>query len=88
MEDLQLVAGQRSVREKEWLESLKTFGISAEEGKRIMHRLGSTLLSEHEKLFGSWRQVFGPPSSLMHLLGKGQSLSVSLGRNRTTEGLQ
>ena len=78
MEDLQLVAGQRSVREKEWLESLKTFGISAEEGKRIIHRLGGKLLSEHEKLFGSyWRQVFGPPSSLMHLLGKGLSVRSS-----------
>jgi hypothetical protein len=41
----------RSVREKEWLESLKTFGISAEDGKRIIYRLGHTLLSEHEKLF-------------------------------------
>ena len=54
VEVLPLVAGQRSVREKEWLESLKTFGISAEEGKRIIHRLGGTLLSEHEKLFGSY----------------------------------
>ena len=54
VEVLPLVAGQRSVRENEWLESLKTFGISAEEGKRIIHRLGGTLLSEHEKLFGSY----------------------------------
>jgi hypothetical protein len=49
---LQRVAGQRSVREKEWLEAMKTFGISAEDGKRIIYRLGSLLLSEHEKLFG------------------------------------
>ena len=78
VEVLPLVAGQRSVREKEWLESMKTFGISAEDGKRIIYRLGSLLLSEHEKLFGSyWRQVFGPPSSLMHLLGKGLSVRAS-----------
>jgi len=62
----------------EWLESMKTFGISAEDGKRIIYRLGSLLLSEHEKLFGSyWRQVFGPPSSLMHLLGKGLAVRAS-----------
>ena len=83
VEVLPLVAGQRSVREKEWLEAMKTFGISTEDGKRIIYRLGSLLLSEHEKLFGSyWRQVFGPSSSLMHL-GKGLSAraSNSLGRN-------
>ena len=65
---------------KEWLAAMKTFGISAEDGKRIIYRLGNLLLSEHEKLFGSyWRQVFGPPSSLMHLLGKGLSVRA---RNR------
>ena len=78
VEVLPLVAGQRSVREKEWLEAMKTFGISAEDGKRIIYRLGSLLLLEHEKLFASyWRQVFGPPSSLMHLLGKGLSVRAS-----------
>jgi len=78
VEVLPLVAGQRSVREKEWLEAMKTFGTSAEDGKRIIYRLGSLLLSEHEKLFGSyWRQVFGPPSSLMHLLGKGLAVRAS-----------
>ncbi len=78
VEVLPLVAGQRSVREKKCLESMKTFGISAEDGKRITYRLGSILLSEHEKLFGSyWRQVFAPPSSLMHLLGKGLVVRVS-----------
>ncbi len=78
VEVLPLVSGQRSVREKEWLETMKTFGISAEDGKRIIYRLGSLLLSEHEKLFGSyWRQVFGPPSSLMYLLGKDLSVRVS-----------
>jgi len=71
---LPLVAGQRSVREKEWLEAMMTFGIGAEDGKRIIYRLGILLLSEHEKVFGSyWRQVFGPLSSLMHLLRKGLS---------------
>ena len=78
VEVLPLVAGQPSVRETQWLEAMKTFGISAEDGKRIIDRLGSLLLSEHEKLFGSyWRQVFGPPSSLMHLLGKVLSVRVS-----------
>ena len=83
---LPLVTGQRSVREKQWLKTMKTFGISAEDGKKIICRLGSPLLSEHEKLFGSYlRQVFGPPSSLMHLLGKGLSVraSNSLRRNRS-----
>ena len=40
VEVLPLVAGQRSVREKEWQEAMKTFGISAEDGKRIIYRLG------------------------------------------------
>jgi hypothetical protein len=72
---LPLVAGQRSVRGKEWIEDMKTFGISVEDRKKIIYRLGSLLLSENEKLFGSyWRQVFGPPSSLMHRLGKGLSV--------------
>ena len=70
-----LVDGQRSVREKKWLEVMKTFGISTEDGKRIIHRLCSLLLSEHETLFGSYRwQVFGPSSSSMHLLRKGLSV--------------
>jgi hypothetical protein len=54
MEVLPLVSGQRSVREKEWLETMKTFGISTVDGKRIIYSLGSLLLSEHEKLFGSY----------------------------------
>jgi hypothetical protein len=37
-----LVAGRRSVKEKEWLESLKVFGISTEDGKKILSRLGRT----------------------------------------------
>ena len=78
VEVLPLVTGQHSVREKECLEDMKSFGISAEDGKRIIYSLGSLLLSEHEKLFGSyWRQVFGPPSSLVHLLGKGLSVWAS-----------
>ena len=48
-----LVSGQRSVREKERLEALKTFGISIEDGKKIIYRLVGTLLSEHDKLFCS-----------------------------------
>jgi hypothetical protein len=35
-------------------------------------------MSEHEKLFGNyWRQVFGPPSSSIHLLGKDLSVRSS-----------
>jgi hypothetical protein len=70
-----LVVGQRSVREKEWLESLRIFGIGKEDGKRIIDRLGHTLLNEHEKLFGSyWRHTFGPCSTS---LGKGISVRAS-----------
>ncbi len=54
VEDVPLVAGQRSVREKEWLEVLRIFGIGKEDGQRIIGRLGRTLLDEHEKLFGSY----------------------------------
>jgi hypothetical protein len=49
-----MVAGQRSVREKEWLEALGIFGIGKEDGQRILGRLGRTLLDEHEKLFGRY----------------------------------
>ena len=34
-----LIADQRSVREKEWLEALRTFGIGKEDGQRIIARL-------------------------------------------------
>jgi hypothetical protein len=54
IEMVPLVAGQRSVREKEWLEALRIFGIGKEDGQRILGRLGRTLLDEHEKLFGSY----------------------------------
>ncbi len=50
VEVVPLVAGQRSVKGKEWLESLKVFGIGKEDGKKIIQRLGHTLLHEHEKL--------------------------------------
>ena len=74
VEVVPLVMSQRSVNEKEWLEDLRTFGIGSEDGKRILYSLEYKLLNEHEKLFGSYcRQTFGPPSSLMHLLGKGIS---------------
>ena len=78
VEVLSLVSGQRSVRAKDWLETMKTFGISTKDGKRIIYRLGSLLLLEHELLFASyWWEVFGPPSSLMYLLGKDLSVRVS-----------
>ncbi len=54
IEVVPLVAGQRSVREKECLEARRIFGIGKEDGQRILGRLGSTLLDEHEKLFGSY----------------------------------
>jgi hypothetical protein len=41
---LPMVAGQRLVKEKEWLESLKIFGISTEDGKKFLNRLVCTLL--------------------------------------------
>jgi hypothetical protein len=47
---LPLVVGNRSVREKEWLESLRIFGIGKEDVKRIIGRLVHTLINEHEKL--------------------------------------
>ena len=47
-----LVAGQRSVKEKECLEALKIFGIGVEDGKRIRYRLEYALLNEHVKAFG------------------------------------
>ena len=78
IEVVPLVTGQRLVREKEWLESLRIFGIGKEDGQRILGRLGRTFLDEHENLFGSyWRQTFGPPSSMLHLLGKGISVRTS-----------
>ena len=73
-----LIEGQRSVREKEWLETLRIFGIGKEDGQRIIARLGRTLLDEHEKLFGSyWRHTFGPSSSMLQLLGKDISIRTS-----------
>ena len=56
VEVVPLVAGQRSVKEKEWLESFRVFGIDKEDGKKILRNLGLALLHEHEKLFCSyWR---------------------------------
>ena len=49
-----LVTGHRSVKEKEWLESFKVFGIGKDDDKKIIQRLGLTLLSDHEKLFGRY----------------------------------
>ena len=80
IEVVPMVAGQRSVREKEWLEAFKIFGIGKEEGQRIIGRLGRSVLDEHEKLFGSyWRQTFGPSSSMQQqqVLGKGISVRTS-----------
>ena len=57
---------------------MKTFGISVEDGKRIIYRLGSLLLSEPEKLFGRyWWKVFGLPVVLYTSRGK-TFISLSL----------
>jgi hypothetical protein len=78
IEVVPMVASQWSVREKEWMESLRIFGIGKEDGQRILGRLGRTLLDEHEKLFGSyWRQTFGPSSTMLQLLGKDISVRTS-----------
>ena len=41
LEVLPLVVVQRWVREKEWLEAMTMFGISSQDGKKIIYRLGS-----------------------------------------------
>ena len=83
VEVVPLVAGQRSVREKEWLEALRIFGIGKEDGQRIIDRLGRTLLDKHEKLFDNyWRHTFGPSNSLLQLLGKG----ISFRAHRSPQG--
>jgi hypothetical protein len=72
-----LVVGHRLVREETWLETLRIYGIGKEDGKRIIDRLGHTLLYEHENHFDIyWRHTFGSSSSLSHLLGKGMSVRV------------
>ena len=54
VEVVPLVVGQSSVKEKEWLETLRFFGIGKEDGKKIISRLTHTLLNEHEKIFGNY----------------------------------
>ncbi len=86
VEVVPLVAGQWSVKEKEWLEALRIFGIGKEDGLRTLGRLGRKLLEEHEKLFGSyWWHTFGPSAtdSFLQLLGKGISVRTS----RTPQGV-
>jgi hypothetical protein len=86
VEVVPLVVGQWSVREtEEWFEVLRTFGIgSREDGKRIIDRLGRTLLNEHEKLFGIyWCHTFGTSSSFVAVAGErhiGPCLPVPPGR--------
>ena len=71
-------ASNLSVKEKEWLGSFGVFGIGKDDDKKIIQRLGLTILSETEKLFGRyWRHTFGPPISLLQLMGKGISVRVS-----------
>ena len=54
VEVVPLVSGQRSVKEKEWLESFRVFRIDKDDSKKILRKLGLTLLHEHEKLFCSY----------------------------------
>ena len=54
VEVVPLVVGQRSVKGKEWLETLKVFRIGKEDGKKIIHKLVYTMVNEHEKLFGCY----------------------------------
>ena len=54
VEVVPLVTGQRSVKEKEWLESFRVFRIDKEDGKKMLRKLGLTLLSDHEKLFNNF----------------------------------
>ena len=72
-----IVVGQWSIKEQEWLETFKVFGIGKEDGKKIIHRLGHTLINEDEKLFVRyWWHTFGSPSSLLQFLGKDTSVRV------------
>jgi hypothetical protein len=49
-----------------------------EDGKTIIHRLGCTLLNEHEKLFGSyWRPIFGQLPALAGKRHVGSCLPAS-----------
>jgi hypothetical protein len=78
VEVVPMVVGQWSVREKKWMQVLRTFGIGKEDGKRVIDRLGHTILSEHEKFFGNyWRHTFGSSSTLLKLLGKDISVRDS-----------
>jgi hypothetical protein len=73
VEVVPLVVGQCSVKEKEWLETLRIVGIGKEDGKGIIDRLGHTLLNEpkNEKFLGRyWRHTFGYSSCLSQLMGK------------------
>ena len=72
------VGHSRSEKRSDWKPS-RIFGIGKEDGKRIIGKLGCTLLDEHEKLFGSsWWHTFGLSSSLFQLLGKDMSVSTSV----------
>ena len=53
VEVVPLVTGQRSVKEKEWMKSFRVFGIDKDDDKKILRKLGLTLLNEHEKLFSN-----------------------------------
>ena len=79
-----MVVGQRSVKEKEWLETFKIFGIGKEDGMKIIGRLGYTLFNEHEKL-SYWQhttsvRVSQPPrrSELRRKYNNGDTLVVNL----------
>ena len=84
-----MVVGQRLVKEKEWLESFKDFGIEKEDGKKIIHRLGHTLLNEHEKLLAATGGTHsGPPVACCSCWGKAyRSVPPSLPREVKSWGV-
>ena len=49
-----MVSGQWLVKEKEWIDSFRIFGIGKDDDQKIIQRLGFTVLREHEKLFGNY----------------------------------
>jgi hypothetical protein len=42
-----MIVGQQAVKEKEWLETLKIFGIGKEDEKKIIYKLGYTAIDNN-----------------------------------------
>ena len=58
VEVVPLVVGQCSVKEKEWVETLRIVEIGKEDGKRIIDRLGHTQATQRER--EALRQLLTP----------------------------